>query len=181
MVERRAFLKTLGGGLLVLLAAGDDLVGQESGAGGRRHGGDQIPQNVSAWLHIAPDGTVTAFTGKVEVGQNARTSLTQAVADELRCDPKSIHLVMGDTDLTPWDMGTVGSRTTPTMAPQMRRMASTARETLLDAAAAKWAVDRKGLAFARGCVTDSQRTKLQRRANWPPWWIGPPWSAKKAQ
>lgn len=154
MVERRAFLQSLGGGLLVLLAAEDLLLGQESG-GGRRGGGgrENVPQNVAAWLHIAPDGKVTGFTGKVEVGQNARTSLTQAVADELRCRTESVRLIMGDTGLTPWDMGTVGSRTTPTMAPQMRRMAATARETLLTAAAAKWQVDPKTLRLSDGVIT----------------------------
>ena len=125
-------------------AAGGEAVGraQESGAA-RRPRGEQLPPDVAAWLHIAPDGTITAFTGKVEVGQNIRTSLTQAVADELRCAPGSVQLVMGDTDLTPWDMGTFGSRTTPTMAPEMRRMASTARETLLDAAAKNWNATRR--------------------------------------
>ena len=108
----------------------------------------------AAWLHIAPDGKITGFTGKVEVGQNSRTSLTQAVADELRCAPDSVQLVMGDTSRTPWDMGTFGSRTTPTMAPEMRKMASTARETLVDAAAKEWKTDRARLQVMNGCVVN---------------------------
>ncbi len=130
-LDRRDFLRSLGGGLVILLAADDAAPAQESGRGARG-GGHELPQNVAAWLHIAPDGSITGFTGKVEVGQNIRTSLTQAVADELRCSPGSVRLLMGDTDLCPWDMGTFGSRTTPTMAPEMRKMASTARETLVD-------------------------------------------------
>ena len=136
---RRDFLKSLGGGLLVVFT----LDGQESG----RHGGGgqpQLPENIGAWLHIGPDGSITAFTGKVEVGQNIRTSLTQAVADELRCPAGSVQLVMGDTARTPWDMGTFGSRTTPTMAPVLRKMAATAREALADAAAKKWESGAKG-------------------------------------
>ena len=157
-LDRRGFLKSLGGGLLVLLAG--EAVGraQESGAA-RRPRGEQLPPDVAAWLHIAPDGTITAFTGKVEVGQNSRTSLTQAVADELRCAPGSVQLVMGDTDLTPWDMGTFGSRTTPTMAPEMRRMASTARQTLLDAAAKNWNADATRLTVANGRVSASTSGK----------------------
>src|SRR3954453_11841745 len=100
-LDRRGFLKSLGGGLVVLFAV--DTEAQESGSGGRGVG-QKLPENVAAWLHIAPDGAITAFTGKVEVGQNIRTSLTQAVADELRCPAGSVHLVMGDTARTPWDM-----------------------------------------------------------------------------
>src|SRR3982750_775951 len=140
-LDRRGFLKSLGGGLLVLLTLDDVSKAQESGRSGRG-GGQQLPQNVGAWLHIASDGRITAFTGKVEVGQNIRTSLTQAVADELRCPPASVQLVMGDTPLAPWAGGTFGSRTTPTMAPQLRRMASTARETLVEEAAKGWSVNR---------------------------------------
>ncbi len=128
--NRRGFLKSLGGGFLVLFAADDAIIAQESGSAQRRRGGEPLPENVGAWLHIAPDGKITTFTGKVEVGQNARTSLTQAVADELRCQPRAVTLVMGDTALTPFDMGTFGSRTTPTMVPVLRKMAAAAREAL---------------------------------------------------
>ncbi len=151
MLDRRGFLKSLGGGLLVL-SAFDDAIAQESG---RHRDGKELPQNVAAWLHIGPDGTIAAFTGKVEVGQNIRTSLTQAVADELRCDPASVTLIMGDTDLVPWDMGTFGSRTTPTMAPVMRQMAGAAREALLDAAAADWKTERSDLKLLNGEVRSS--------------------------
>jgi isoquinoline 1-oxidoreductase len=156
-LDRRGFLKSLGGGLLVLLVVDDELAAQEAGRGGRRWEGEELPQNVAAWLHIAPDGTITAFTGKVEVGQNIRTSLTQAVADELRCPPAMVSLVMGDTARTPWDMGTFGSRTTPTMAPELRKMASTAREAMMAAAARQWGVDRSGLSVAKGCITTRGR------------------------
>ena len=88
---------------------------------------------------------VKVFTGKVEVGQNIRTSLAQLVAEELRVPFDSITMVMGDTDLTPWDMGTFGSRTTPTMGPQLRTMAVAAREMLLEMAAERWHVDAAGL------------------------------------
>jgi nicotinate dehydrogenase subunit B len=148
---RRDFLKSLGGGVLVLFAVGKETGAQESGGGHGRHG-EELPENVASWLHIAPNGTITAYTGKVEVGQNARTSLTQAVADELRCDPGIVELVMGDTALTPWDAGTFGSRTTPTMAPELRKMSSTAREVLIDTAASDWRVNRNDLTVTGGCI-----------------------------
>ncbi|MFL6414304.1 MAG: molybdopterin cofactor-binding domain-containing protein [Bryobacteraceae bacterium] len=151
--DRRGFLKSIGGGLVVLFALDHDISAQESGGGGRGTG-QKLPENVAAWLHIAPDGTVEAYTGKVEVGQNIRTSLTQAVADEFRCSPDTIHLIMGDTARTPWDMGTFGSRTTPTMAPELRRMAATARESMIDQASKTWGIDRSRLQVENNCVCD---------------------------
>ena len=154
-LNRRIFLKAFGGGLLVCVSA--RTLAQESGRrGGNPH---PLPQDVAAWLQIAPDGKVTVFTGKVEMGQNIRTSLTQAVAEELRVPVGSIVLVMGDTDLTPYDMGTFGSRTTPTMAPQLRAAAACAREALIDTAAQQWKVDRASLAAADGKVTDKSSNK----------------------
>jgi nicotinate dehydrogenase subunit B len=101
---------------------------------------------------VAEDGTVTVFTGKAEVGQDIRTSLTQAVADELRAPISSIRLVMGDTDLTPFDMGTFGSRTTPVMSLQLRKAAAAARELLKDRAAGEWSVAKATLIVEDGQV-----------------------------
>lgn len=156
--NRRGFLKSLGGGLLVLFSF-DGAEAQESGKTAHHEGREPLPENIAAWLRIAPDGSITGFTGKVEVGQNVRTSLTQAIADELRCTPASVQLSMGDTAQTPWDMGTFGSRTTPTMAPVLRKMAATAREALIDEAAKKWSVDRHSLTAADGCVRNGASGK----------------------
>jgi len=147
-VDRRDFLGIMGimgGGLLVAFSAR----AQESG---RQRRSENLPQDLDAWLHIAEDGAVTICTGKTEVGQNIRTSLSQAAAEELHCPIASIKMVMADTALVPYDMGTFGSRTTPTMAPQVRLAAATAREALLDLAAEKWNVDRSKLSIADGKI-----------------------------
>jgi CO/xanthine dehydrogenase Mo-binding subunit len=148
-LDRREFLRLCGGGLLVC-AVGSGAA-QESG---RNFGGHQLPREVSAWIHIDADGKVTVFTGKVEIGQNIRTSLAQSVAEELRTPFASITMVMGDTDLVPWDMGTFGSRSTPTMGPQLRTMAMTARQMLVEAAAARWKADPGSLRAEDGRVTN---------------------------
>jgi isoquinoline 1-oxidoreductase len=152
-MTRRDFLAALGGGITVLIVE-DDIYAQESGRGGR----GQVSQEVSAWLHIGEDGAVTAYTGKVEIGQNARTSLTAAVAEELRTPVASIQFVMGDTDLTPYDGGTTGSSTSPRMFPQIRNAAATAREMLVDLAAEKWNVDRASAKVADGKVSSGAHT-----------------------
>jgi nicotinate dehydrogenase subunit B len=123
---RRGFFKALGGGLVVVSYVAR---AQESG-GGRGRGGHAMPKEIGAWLHIDEKGAVTVFTGKVEVGQNARTSLTASVAEELGAPLTSIQVVMGDTERTPFDMGTFGSMTTPQMVPQLRRVAAAARQLL---------------------------------------------------
>jgi CO/xanthine dehydrogenase Mo-binding subunit len=157
--SRREFFQRLGGGLLVIALIGS-LDAQESGRGQRRGGGrPEMPKEIGAWIHIGEDGTITAYTGKAEVGQNIRTSLTQAVAEELRVPVTSIRMVMGDTDLTPYDMGTFGSLTTPQMAPQIHKAAAAARQTLMGLAAKSWNVDAASLTARDGQVVELSGTK----------------------
>ena len=152
-VARRDFFKGLGGGVLLIFALNPAHAQQESGSG-RRGGGRTVPQEISAWLHIGEDGAITVYTGKVEVGQDIRTSLAQVVAEELRVPIASIKMVMGDTDLTPYDAGTFGSQTTPMMSPRLRKAAAAAREMLLDLAAEQSNVDRSAFVIADGKVTN---------------------------
>jgi nicotinate dehydrogenase subunit B len=151
---RRDFFKLLGAGIAVFAVAKNTLA-QETPASRGRVRNEELPTEIDAWLHIGEDGGVSVFTGKVEVGQNARTSLTQSVADELRVPFESIRMVMGDTVLTPFDMGTFGSRTTPTMSPQLRRVAAAARDLLVEVAAKEWNVPPERLKAANAKVTDS--------------------------
>ena len=102
---------------------------------------------------------MTVYTGKVEMGQNIRTSLSQAVSEELCVPIDKIEMVMGDTQLTPFDMGTFGSRTTPTMNLQLRKVAAAAREMLVGLAAAQWQTEREHLVAAEGKVTDPQKNR----------------------
>ena len=155
-LARRDFFKLLGGGMLVCVAAGH-AVSQESGRGGfQRH---EMPNTLDSWLHIGENGNVTVFTGKVEVGQNARTSLAQQVVEELRVPLDSISMLMGDTDLTPFDMGTFGSRTTPQMGSQLRKVAASARAVLIQMAAEQWQVPEAGLIAEDGEVRDPKSQK----------------------
>src|ERR1700691_5330577 len=153
-LERRGFFKFLGGGLVFLLVLDRSATAQESGRSPAFRG-DARPPEIAAWLHVAEDGAITVYTGKTEVGQNIRTSLAQALAEELRTPIQSIRLVMADTDLTPYDMGTFGSRTTPLMAPQMKKVGAAAREALIDLAAEKWKLDRASITVAGGKVTNN--------------------------
>jgi isoquinoline 1-oxidoreductase len=149
-LDRRTFLQLFGGGLLVCLT-GDTAWAQEAGRAG--FGRQPVPNDISAWLRIAADNRITVFTGKVEVGQNIRTSLAQLVAEELAVPFDAITMVMGDTDLVPYDMGTFGSQSTPQMGPRLRNMAAAARQALLELAAKQWNCDAASLIIANGKVT----------------------------
>lgn len=146
--DRREFFRIAGAGLVVAILMGREAAAQQPGRG--QQGG---PKEIGGWVHIGKDGAVTAYTGKVEVGQNVRTSLAQAVADELRVPFESVTMVMADTALVPYDAGTFGSRSTPAMAPQLRKAAAAAREALLDLAAEKAKADRATLVAKDGKVS----------------------------
>src|SRR5579859_4584949 len=158
-LARREFFKILGAGIAVFAIA-KDAQAQET-APSRGFHPQELPQEISAWLHIGEDGTVTAFSGKAEMGQNIRTSMAQNVADELRVPFESVRMVMGDTALTPFDAGTFGSRTTPTMTPQLRRVASAARDLLVEVAAKEWNVAPEKLKAADAKVTDPASGRSQ--------------------
>jgi CO/xanthine dehydrogenase Mo-binding subunit len=151
-LNRREFFKLVGSGIVVLLLV-DAALAQESGGRRGRGGGPPRPADIGAWLHIGEDGTVSVFTGKAEVGQNIRTSLTQVVAEELPVLTSAIRMVMADTDLTPFDAGTFGSRTTPEMASQLRRVAAAAREALLELAAEYFKTDTALLVMGAGKIS----------------------------
>ncbi|HEV8061810.1 MAG TPA: molybdopterin cofactor-binding domain-containing protein [Gemmataceae bacterium] len=151
--DRREFLQRVGGGIVVALILTDALAAQQPGRGRGQGGGGGVPGELGAWLHIDEAGHVTVFTGKVEVGQNSRTSLSQVMAEELRLPVSAIEMVMADTDRVPYDAGTFGSATTPRMAPQIRQVGAAAREMLLDIAAEQGKVDRAALVIADGKIT----------------------------
>ncbi len=135
-LNRRRFFQVMGSGLAIAFTAHETL-------GGILANENKLPEDqVGAWIHIDKNGSVTIYTGKAEVGQNIRTSLAQIVSEELGVPMSKIDMVLGDTDLTPYDRGTFGSRSIPYMGPQLRKAAATAREALIDMASKKWNVDR---------------------------------------
>ncbi|MDX2247425.1 MAG: molybdopterin cofactor-binding domain-containing protein [Bacteroidia bacterium] len=143
-LNRRHFFKLLGSGIAVAVVLPGWMIAPKETADG--------PTDLASWIHIGENGKVTIFTGKVEVGQNIRTSLAQVVAEELRVSVETIHMIMGDTDLTPYDRGTFGSLTTPTMSPILRKAAAATRELLIEMAAEKWKVAANELSAEEGKI-----------------------------
>ena len=101
-------------------------------------GDDADPTQLDSWLAIAPDGTVTVFTGKVDLGTGVETALAQIVAEELDVPFNQIHMIGLDTAKA-IDQGiTAGSRTIERGGPQLRQAAAAARQELLKLAAQTW-------------------------------------------
>ena len=152
-VSRRKFLKIFGGGIVVTVSANDLLALQEAPV--RRRFGRALPDDFNAFLRVGGDGRVTCFTGKIEMGQGVVTSLAQMLADELEVSLDSVDMVMGDTDLCPWDMGTFGSMSTRFFGPPLRAAAAEAREVLLELAAEKLEIPQDQLTVRNGVVSNN--------------------------
>ena len=97
----------------------------------------EYPLDANAYLHLGADGRVGCFVGKVELGQGIMTALALLVAEELEVHPDQVDMLMGDTDLCPWDRATGGSLSMWQFAPVLRGAAAEARAVLLDLAGAR--------------------------------------------
>jgi nicotinate dehydrogenase subunit B len=162
-LARRDFFKLFGAGIAIFAIA-KDAVGQETAPPPRAFRNEELPTAIDAWLHIGEDGTVTGFTGKAEIGQNIRTELSQTIADELCVPFETVRIVTADTAVCPFDAGTFGSRTTPTMTPQFRRVSAAARNLLVETAAKQWNLSADKLVVADGKVTDPTSKRFVRYA-----------------
>jgi nicotinate dehydrogenase subunit B len=129
MTSRRAFLQSTGA-LVIAFSL-------PAAAQTRLPGSLNNNRMLNAWLRIDADGSVTIFTGKIELGQGIGTALAQIAADELDVDMKRIKLVHGDTALTPNEGQTAGSLSVQDSGTAVRFACAEAREILLSAAATK--------------------------------------------
>jgi len=154
-MQRRSFVKLLGGGIFIFFQPWNILDLSDLAIPQAR----SLPKDYNAFLQIAEDGTVKCFTGKIEMGQGAITALPQMMADELNVQLEKIKIIMGDTDLCPYDAGTWGSQTIQTFGPAMRAAATEARGVLVDLASAKLGVPASRLEVKDGIVMDTKDPK----------------------
>ena len=164
-LDRRQFLQLVGGGIVVCFSIPDSLALQERER--RRGMGQELPEDFNAFLRIGEDGRVTGFTGKVEYGQGVITSLAQMLAEELDVPLESVDMVMGDTDLCPWDRGTFGSMTTRIFGPPFRAAAAEAKAVLVELAAEQLLVAKERLKTKAGVVYEEAGQKKVSYAELP--------------
>ena len=153
-LSRREFFKAVGGGIIIFFSCGD-LTAQER----RPPGYQDLPADFNAFLRIGANGRVTCFTGKIEMGQGIVTSLAQMLADELDVPLDSVDMVMGDTDLCPWDMGTFGSRSTRFFGPPLREAAAEAKAILIGLASEHLHLKENQLIVKDGVVMDKNNSR----------------------
>lgn len=137
-----------GGGLLVAFGmAGHGLAqlagGGEGGAAPKPVRPDlpgSLKSNpvLDSWVHIAPDGKITVFSGKAELGQGIRTALRQVAAEELDVPPTTIDLVTADTARTPDEGLTAGSHSMQDGGTAIANACANVRMLLTRAAAKRW-------------------------------------------
>jgi CO/xanthine dehydrogenase Mo-binding subunit len=155
--SRRAFLK--GAGALIVTFSATSVVGTAFGQGRGRGGAVDPtvpnPQQLDSWLAINADGAVTAYTGKVELGQGISTAQIQLVAEELSVPFERVTLIYGDTAMTPDQGVTSGSQSHPTNFNNgaLALAGATARQALLRMGSQRLGVPVEQLAAANGVIS----------------------------
>ena len=144
--DRRKFIRNMGSGIIVVFCLGDiGLLNASSSS-------PDEDLNFNAYLRVKENGRVDCYTGKIEMGQGIITSLAQVLAEELEVSIYEVDMVMGDTELCPYDAGTWGSLTTRFTDPVIRAAAAEAREVLLGLAEEKLGITKELLAVKEGVV-----------------------------
>lgn len=149
LLSRREALKVLGAGIIVC------------GFAPSVANADQLP---NGWLQIGPDGLITLYTNKTELGQGITTALAQIAAEELDAPLTSMRVVTGDTDLCFWVTDpneTWGSLTISDFGPGLRTAATRARALLIKIAAEQLALPESRLFTRDGYVIDQQDENIR--------------------
>ena len=152
-LSRREFLKA--SGALIVSAAGPVFVGDALLHSARAAEAKPalVPTELDSWIAIGRDGRVTAFFGKMDMGQSLDIAIAQIVADELDVAVDRVDVVMGDTALTCNQGGASGSTGIFEGARPLRKAGAEARRLLVDAASQKLGVPASGLRVDDGVVS----------------------------
>lgn len=134
-ISRRDLLKSTG-----VLIVGFSFFGAAANALAQGEGlsvDGMDPTVLDSWLAISKDGTVTVFTGKVELGTGVVTALAQIVAEELDVSFSKVYMDSGDTDKAVDQGVTAAARTVERGGVQLRQASAAARQELLKLASAR--------------------------------------------
>jgi CO/xanthine dehydrogenase Mo-binding subunit len=88
------------------------------------------PTTSVAIVNVSADGSVTLYCNTIDMGQGSNTVLAQIVGEVLNVPAESVRIAQPDTDVTPYDMGTLGSRSTFHMGHAARFAAEEARDKI---------------------------------------------------
>src|SRR5712691_6665019 len=152
--SRRSVLKA-GGALVVSIGSpiGLDTVLGINAALAQGSKPPLTPDQLSSYIAVNADGTVSAFFGKMDMGQGLFVAIGQMVAEELDVPFKAVTVIMGDTATSVNQGGASGSTGIQLGGKQMRMAAAEARRVLVEMAAAKLAVPADKLVVNDGVVS----------------------------
>src|SRR5881628_1701919 len=151
-LSRREFLKA--GALVVSFMMPGTVGGALERAGATTGGKPPLtPDELDSWIAVLSDGRVTAFFGKMDMGQGVDVAIAQIVADELDVAFDRVGVVMGDTAFTCNQGGASGSTGVQRGGVTLRYAAAEARRILLDRAAEKLSVEVAQLIVRDGVVS----------------------------
>src|SRR6266849_1060215 len=152
-LSRREFLKASGA---IIVSAAGPAFGEALAQAAAAPAGAKpplVPTELDSWVAILPDGRVTAFFGKMDMGQSLDIAIAQIVADELDVAVDKVDVVMGDTALTCNQGGASGSTGIQTGARPLRSAAAEARRLLVQSASQKLGLPVEQLRVDDGVVS----------------------------
>ncbi|MCP5472976.1 MAG: molybdopterin cofactor-binding domain-containing protein [Steroidobacteraceae bacterium] len=154
--DRRSFLKVsllAGGGLMLETFVAAPSTAKVAAGGAHSTREAAAAAELTTYVAIAPDGTITIVGKNPEIGQGIKTSLPMIVADELDCDWAQVRILQADADSARYGRQVAGgSQATPASWMEMRRTGAAARAILLQAAAIQWAVPAAELTTSKGRI-----------------------------
>ncbi|MBX9760224.1 MAG: molybdopterin-dependent oxidoreductase [Beijerinckiaceae bacterium] len=154
-VNRRSLLRGAGFVALAFAIPLDVVAQAQAPEKPRLPGNLNTNRNISAWIRINADQTVTLLVGKVELGQGILTAVAQICADELDVDFQRVKIISGDTFLGPDEGGTTGSFSMPQCGPAVRQASAEARQIMIELAAEKLGRPATSMSVKDGVVSAS--------------------------
>jgi CO/xanthine dehydrogenase Mo-binding subunit len=119
-----------------------------TGGGGRFYGYN----SAEAFIKFSDEGTVTLITSALEMGQGAHTAMAQIAAEGIGMRLGDVNVLSNDTELTPYDLGSWGSRASFIDGNAVLAAAQDAKQALVEAAAEMLEVDPEDILVERSQV-----------------------------
>lgn len=155
--SRRQFLQGTGALVVSFSLAPLTVEALAQNAGGFAQPKTVMLDEVEGFVAIHRDGTVTIYSGKVDLGTGIQTAITQIAAEELDFPFAKVKVIQGDTLTTPDQGPTFGSLSIQIGGMQIRQACATAREALKKKAASIWGVASSAITTQDGaCISGAQ-------------------------
>jgi CO/xanthine dehydrogenase Mo-binding subunit len=162
ILDRRRVLAG-GGALIVSFSLGEALAQDQSAAAPAPKPPGSLKETpfLDSWIRIDADGSITAFTGKAELGQGFKTAFQQIAAEELDVPFGSLTVITADTGRTANEGYTAGSHSTQDSGTAIQNAAAQVRELLVAEAARRLDVPAENLRTEDGAVISSDGKRLR--------------------